>query len=174
MPVVERIHHQNVDVRAHKNQVLRERMEHVPRVEVQERSGKVEAVDRDERDKNQTSNSSLAAEEAVEELFAGSKRDLVLDRLRAESAVDKVDREDQDVKLDGAEDDERGLVGLIGSFGAITECENELQYQEGNVNIANYYVEDGCDFVTEGPAMVVCFFLRRADQGHDNNRGQIV
>lgn len=94
MPVIERVHHQDVDVRAHEDQVLREGVEHLPGIEVQERGDEVEAIDRDKRNQNQTGNSSLAAEEAIGELLTRGKRDLILDRLGAEGTVDKIDGED--------------------------------------------------------------------------------
>jgi len=85
VPVVEGVNHQHVDVRAHEDEVLRERVEHVPGIEIQERRQEVEAVDGDERHDDETCSAVLSVEETVEEGVGGSRVDLVADGRAGES-----------------------------------------------------------------------------------------
>ena len=62
---------------------------------------------------------------------------------------------------------------MSGAFRSVTKRQNELEYQKSHVNIADHYVEYRGDLVAKRPAMIIRFWLRRADQRHDDSRGEV-
>ena len=62
----------------------------MPRVKTQKRSDEVQSVYSDECDQNKARYASTTAKEGIEERFTRFERDLVLDRLSAESPINKI------------------------------------------------------------------------------------
>lgn len=149
VPVAERVDVENVDVRRHDEQVLGEGSEHVPWVQVEERSDIVQTKGGSEGDDDDTGAS--AAEERLDKGAGGATVQLLGRRVR-ECANDKVHGEDNDVELDEAKDDERGHVTPSGTLGTVTQRENELKKQEREVEVLQDGVENRSDIVAEWPS----------------------
>lgn len=125
MPVVEGVDHQNIDVRRLQNQIDGERMEHVPGIQVEEGSHKVETVNSDEGEHNDTRHA--VEEEAPEECISRVGGYLVAE-IRVERSIHKIEGQDEDVELDNAEDVKRHGVCISRALGSITEGENKLNH----------------------------------------------
>ena len=82
---------------------------------------------------------------------------------------DEVEAVDDDVELDKAEEAERDDVTPSAAFGTIAEREDELEENEGKVEVFDDGVDDGGGGVTEGEgALVVCDGGARAHEVDDD------
>ena len=123
MPIAEGVYVQDVDITAHTQEVLEERSEHVPRVEIEEGSDKVETESRCQGDDDDTRS------RRAEEGFHKIARTIGIEPLCflvTESMNDEVERVDSDVELDETEDAKGDNVGPARSLWSVTQRENEL------------------------------------------------
>ena len=72
-----------------------------------------------------------------------------------EGVYDEVDGVDDDVELDNAEEDEGGDVTPLAALGSVTEREDELEQDEGEVEVLDDGVNDGRSGIAEWPAPLV-------------------
>ena len=172
MPVAEGVDHQNVDVARHTEEVLRERGEHVPWVEVEEGGDKVETERRCQG--NQDDTWSAAGEEAREEFVDAFARFDVGGVVASEGVYNQIEGLDDDVELNQAENAEGDDVTPSAALRSITQGQNELQQQERQVGVFEDRVEDRSDIVSKGERMVVVRAGRLADQVHNDDRCKIV
>ena len=154
MPVVEGVHHQDVDVGRHEDEILGEGVEHVPWVEVEEGRNVVETVDGNQSDDDQTCDTRIASEETIEEGLSGLERDLLLNWCSSEGSVDEVTSQYEKIELDQAEDHEGENVGVLRALGSVTKRKDELQYEEGDVDVFDEDVDNWRGCVAKRPTMV--------------------
>ena len=88
-----------------------------------------------------------------------------------EGVHDEVDRVDDDVDLDDAEEAEGSDVTPFAALGSVAESEDELEQNEGEVEILDYRVDDGRCGVAEWPAPHVVRSRGCATNQVDDNFG---
>ena len=150
MPVAERVDHENIDVTAHKQQVLPKARKHMPRIQIQEGCHVVQSKCRCNGDEDNTC--AACREEGLEDLVGVLTVEAEPVR---EGVHHKIDRVHDDVELDDAEEAEGSDVTPLATLGPVTEREYELQENEGEVEILDDGVNDRCGGVAEGPTDLI-------------------
>lgn len=148
-------------------------MEHVPWVEVQEGRDVVETVNGEEGNNDQTRDSSIAPEETIKEGFTGREGDLVLNGRSSESSVHKITGQDEEIQLDETEDHEREDVSVLCALRSVSESEDELKDEEGDVYVFDQDVDNRRGCIAKRPTMVSRENLGRSDELHDDGRGEV-
>ncbi|KAI6752785.1 hypothetical protein HG530_013537 [Fusarium avenaceum] len=88
--------------------------------------------------------------------------------MRVESTNDQVGGENQDVALNETKDHERCDVGKLGTLGSVTQSENELEHNEGQVEVLKQGVDNRSTRVTERPSVTTRCSVRSTHEIHDD------
>ena len=218
VPVAEGVDVENVDVRGHDQQILREGREHVPRIEVHERGDEVQTESGRESDDDRAGR---GREQGLGEGGGGGGVEVL--RLRArEGPYDEIHRQHDDVELDEGKDDKGYEVGVPRSgvakgpesvvaclrsrparrkpigcrhaafvvaeagegrkdkrayrmdlpLGPVTEREDELHDDKGEIEVLEHGVDDGRGLGAEREGRLTVVVGRRPDEIHDDRRRQ--
>lgn len=170
VPVGECVNHQDVDVRGHHQQVLKERGEHVPWIEVEERGHKVQTKGGCKCDDNDTR--SGRSEEGFDEVCRSSIG--VESWASGESVHDQVEGVHNNVELNQGVNTEGGDVRPSATLGSVTKSEDELQQEECQVDVFDNSVDIWCHRVAEGKSSLIVAVTRHTDQIDDDSGSQIV
>ena len=150
MPVAEGVDHQDVDIGGHEEEVLAEGGEHVPGVEVEEGGDEVETEGGGNGDEDDAR--AAGGEEGFHDFVCVFAREA---QAVGEGVDDEIDGVDDYVELHDAEEDEGGDVADFASFGSVSQCEDELEQNEAEVEVFDYCVDNGCGCVSERPGAKV-------------------
>lgn len=135
VPIAEGIDVEDVGIRRGDEQVLWERVEQVPWIEVKEGGDDVETKGSSQGNQNDTTRT---LEEVPEELSSAAC--IQLERL--EGLHDEVDGQDDDIELDDGEEDERGDISVFRTLRSVTESQNELYHDKTEVYVLQDDVND--------------------------------
>ena len=121
MPVAEGVDVQDVHVRRHDEEVLREGCEHVPRIQIHERCHKVES---EGRCKSEEDDSGTTRGKETAGKFSCSVLEIYRCRFapRQEGGDDEIHCQDDEIELDKAKDDERSYICPFGA--GLSSAEN--------------------------------------------------
>ena len=159
----------------------------MPRVQIHERCHKVES---EGRGKSEEDNSGTTPREEAAGKFSCSVLEIYRRRFapRQEGGDDEIHCQDDEIELDKAEDDEGGYIcpfraglrsaesccggqGMCIPFGSITQCKNELEKYECQIQVFQSSIKAWCDSIPERPGTPwIDGLIRCSDQVHDNRR----
>nr|POE56383.1 hypothetical protein CFP56_50927 [Quercus suber] len=94
--------------------------------------------------------------------------------LRCERSDDQIEGVDDDVELDQGENHKGRDVRVSASLGSVAECQDELQQQEGQIDVFDDGVENRCHRVAKGKRTITVSSGRRSHQIDDDRGRQVI
>ena len=129
---------------------MTERGKHVPRIQVHEGCDEVETEGGQQGNDDDTTAAITASEETLEEIIHA----VGIERRARDTTDSQVHRQTDQVRVDNTENDERYHVSDLGSLWSVTQCQDELDKEESQVEVLQDCVDDRSCRVAKWPAVM--------------------